>query len=68
MSDWVGSRRLQFRIELYNAFDSQQWNGVNTNASFNYANGALNNPTVFGPLTDATHSARRIQLAVRFTF
>lgn len=63
-----GSRRLQFRVELYNAFDAEQWTGVNTNAQFNYQTGALNNPTVFGSLTDATNSARRVQLAARFTF
>jgi hypothetical protein len=63
-----GSRRLQFRVELYNAFDAEQWTGVNTNAQFHYQTGALTNPTVFGSLTDATNSARRVQLAVRFTF
>jgi len=63
-----GTRRLQFRVELYNAFNTYQWTGVNTNATFNYITGALTNPTVFGSLTDATNSARRIQLAVRFTF
>jgi hypothetical protein len=63
-----GRRRLQFRVELYNAFDAKQWTGVNTNAQFNYQTGALNNPAVFGSLTDATNSARRVQLAVRFTF
>ena len=62
------SRRLQFRVELYNAFDAEQWTGVNTNASFNYTTRALTNPNLFGSLTDATNSARRIQLAVRFTF
>jgi len=62
------SRRLQFRVELYNAFDAEQWTGVNTNAQFHYQTGALMNPNVFGSLTDATNSARRIQLAVRFTF
>jgi len=62
------SRRLQFRVELYNAFDAEQWTGVNTNASFNYTTRALTNPNLFGSLTDATNSARRIQLAARFTF
>ena len=61
------SRRLQFRVELYNAFDAEQWTGVNTNAQFNHQTGAITNPTVFGSLTDATNSARRIQLAVRLT-
>jgi hypothetical protein len=62
------TRRLQFRVELYNAFNADQWTGVNTTAAFNYRTGELTNPTVFGSLTDATNSARRIQLAARFTF
>ena len=41
---------------------------VNTNAIFDYGTRELTNPAVFGSLTDATNSARRIQLAVRFTF
>ena len=32
------------------------------------ASRALSNPGVFGSLTGATNSARRIQLAARFTF
>lgn len=63
-----GSRRLQLRVELYNAFNTYQWTTVNTNAEFNFMTGALNNPSVFGSLTGATNSARRIQLAARFTF
>jgi hypothetical protein len=63
-----GSRRLQLRVELYNAFDTDQWTTVNTNAEFDYTTGALTNPNVFGRLTGATNSARRIQLAARFTF
>ncbi len=63
-----GSRRLQLRVELYNAFDTYQWTAVNTNAEFNFTTGELTNPKVFGRLTGATNSARRIQLAVRFTF
>jgi hypothetical protein len=63
-----GSRRLQLRVELYNAFDTYQWTVVNTNAEFDFKSGALTNPNAFGRLTGATNSARRIQLAVRFTF
>ena len=63
-----GSRRLQLRVELYNAFDTDQWTGVNNNATFDYATGALTNGNVFGRLTNATNSARRIQLGARFTF
>ena len=63
-----GTRRLQLRAELYNAFNSDQWTGVNTAAQFNYATGALSNPNVFGRLNGNTNSARRIQLGARFTF
>ncbi|CAN5686271.1 hypothetical protein BH24ACI4_BH24ACI4_23650 [soil metagenome] len=61
-------RRLQLRAELYNAFNTSQWTTVNTTARFDYTTGALTNPMVFGALTGATHSARRVQLAARFTF
>jgi hypothetical protein len=40
----------------------------NTTAEFDDTTGALTNPTVLGALTGATNSARRIQLATRFTF
>lgn len=62
------SRRLQFRVELYNAFNTDQWTGVNTNANFDYVTGVLTNSTVFGSLTGATLSARRIQLGARLVF
>jgi hypothetical protein len=63
-----GSRRLQLRAELYNAFNKSLWTAVNTNAEFDFATGTLVNPGVLGSLTGATTSARRIQLAARFTF
>lgn len=69
-----GSRRLQLRVELYNAFNTEQWTAVNTGqnnttaAIFDYTTGALTNAGTFGRLTGATSSARRIQLAARFTF
>jgi len=63
-----GGARLQFRLELYNAFNSDQWTTVNTNANFDYTTGALTNPAVFGRLTGNTLSARRIQLGARLTF
>ncbi len=63
-----GSRRLQLRVELYNAFNTYQWTAVNTTANFDYTTRALTNPTVFGYLTGATNSARRIQLGARFVF
>ena len=61
-------RRLQLRAELYNAFNASQWTTVNTTARFEFRTGVLTNPEVFGALTGATHSARRVQLAARFTF
>jgi len=63
-----GTRRLQLRVELYNAFNSDQWTGVNTNATFDYTTGALTNGNVFGRPNNNTLSARRIQLGARFTF
>jgi hypothetical protein len=63
-----GTRRLQLRVELYNAFNTDQWTTVYTNAQFDYATGTLSNPKEFGTLTGLTNSARRIQLGVRFTF
>ena len=35
-----GTRRLQFRVELYNAFDTDQWDQTDTSAVFNYVTGA----------------------------
>jgi hypothetical protein len=62
-----GTRRLQLRVELYNAFDSDQWTATDTSATFNYVTGEQTD-TNFGKLTGATLSARRIQLAARFMF
>ena len=61
------ARRLQLRTELYNAFNTNQWTTVNTNAIFDYQTKQQTN-AAFGSLTGATNSARRIQLAARFTF
>ncbi len=62
-----GTRRFQLRVELYNAFNTDQWTAVNTGATFDYTTGAQTN-TNFGKLTGATNNARRIQLGARFTF
>lgn len=64
-----GARRLQFRVELYNAFNTDQWNwnAVNTTAQFNYVTGEQTN-AAFGSINGNTLSARRIQLGARFTF
>jgi hypothetical protein len=64
----AGDRRLQLRVELYNAFNSNQWTGTNTTANFDYRTGALTNANTFGRLNGNTNSARRIQLGARFTF
>ena len=62
-----GARRLQFRVELYNSFNPDQWTATDTSAVFNYQTGAQTDAN-FGRLTGATLSARRIQLAARFQF
>ena len=65
-----GARRLQFRVELYNAFNTDQWNGndsVDRSATFHYVTGAQTD-TNFGRITGSTFSARRIQLGARFQF
>jgi hypothetical protein len=61
-------QRLQLRVELYNAFDTDQWTTVNTQAVFHYTTRRLTNSNVFGSPTGATNSARRVQLAARYTF
>jgi len=61
------NRNLQLRCELYNAFNNNQWTAVNTQATFDFQTGKQTN-AAFGSLTGATNSARRIQLAARFTF
>jgi Carboxypeptidase regulatory-like domain len=62
-----GNRRLQFRVELYNAFDTDQWDQTDTSATFNYVTGVMDDAN-FGKLTGRTLSSRRIQLGARFTF
>jgi len=62
-----GSRNLQLRVEFYNAFNSDQWTGVDTSAQFDYLTGEQVDAN-FGTLTGSTRDARRIQLAARFTF
>jgi hypothetical protein len=61
-------RRLQFRAELYNAFNNTQFGTVDTSAQFNFLTGEQTDPN-FGRVTASrTASARVIQLGVRFTF
>jgi len=72
-------RTFQVRAEMYNAFNTNQWSGVNSTANFSYTTGQLTNLTAlnattqqqeasFGALSRATRPARRIQLGARFTF
>ena len=64
----MGTRNLQFRAELYNAFNTTQYAAVDTSASFNYATGEQTD-TNFGRVTDVrANSNRVIQLGLRFTF
>ena len=60
-----GSRRVQFRTELYNAFNNVQFSTVNTAAIFNAAGQQTN--AEFGQYT-AARDARRIQLTIRVDF
>jgi hypothetical protein len=62
------TRRLQLRVELYNAFNTDQWTGVNTTANFDYTTRTLTNAATFGRLNGNTLSARRVQLGARFMF
>jgi hypothetical protein len=61
-------KTLQIRIELYNAFNTTQYSGVDTSAVFNFATGEQTD-TGFGTVTGTrANSARVIQLGARFTF
>ena len=64
-----GTRRLQLRVELYNAFNTNQWTASTRTATFDYTTGALTNAaSVRPPERQRRNSARRIQLGARFTF
>jgi hypothetical protein len=58
-------RMLQFRSEMYNAFNHTQYSGVDSTARFD-AQGAQVNAR-FGQVT-GTRSARVMQMSLRFTF
>jgi len=60
-----GSRKFQFRWEMYNAFNHTQFNAVNTTATFD-ATGKQTNVN-FGKVTSARNE-RRMQLSLRFSF
>jgi hypothetical protein len=61
-------RILQVRAEGYNVFNTTQYQGVNTAATFDFATGAQTNPA-FGSISGVrANSNRVIQLGVRLTF
>jgi len=61
-------RILQVRAEAYNVFNTTQYQGVNTVATFDFATGVQTNPA-FGAISGVrANSNRVIQLGVRFTF
>lgn len=57
--------RLQFRLEMYNAFNHTQFSAFDTTARFD-ASGNQVNPTL-GQFTQS-RTPRQIQMALRFTF
>jgi hypothetical protein len=59
------SWRLQFRAELYNAFNTSQFSAIDTGARFDPAGAQVN--TRFGEFT-AARSARIVQFALRLYF
>ena len=59
------SRNLQFRAELFNAWNHTQFSAVNSTGPFNPA-GTMTNP-LFGSYT-AAYNPRIIQLSLRFAF
>jgi hypothetical protein len=61
-------RNLQIRVEMYNAFNTNQWGSVDTSATFNFATGEQTDVN-FGRVTNTRNNSHRvIQLGARFTF
>jgi hypothetical protein len=61
-------RNVQFRVEMYNAFNINQFTSVDTGAQFNFATGQQTD-TNFGRVTNTrANSHRVIQLGLRFMF
>ena len=61
-------RVLQIRAEAYNVFNTTQYQGVNTVATFDFATGVQTNPA-FGSISGVrANSNRVIQLGARVTF
>ena len=62
---WSEARSIQFRLEMYNAFNHTQWASVNNSAVFNQAGEQVNGE--FGQIT-GTRAPRVIQLSLRLEF
>jgi hypothetical protein len=61
-------RILQVRAEMYNAFNTTQYSGVNTTATFDFATGVQTNPA-FGSISGVRGNSNRVvQLGARLTF
>jgi hypothetical protein len=59
---------LQVRAEGYNIFNTTQYQGVNTTATFDFATGVQTNPA-FGSISGVRANSNRVfQLGVRLTF
>jgi hypothetical protein len=64
----IGTRTLQFRAELYNAFNTTQYRDVDTSAVFDYNTGQQTDAN-FGRITGVRPNTNRIiQLGLRFRF
>jgi hypothetical protein len=59
-------RFIQFRTEMFNAFNHTQYSGVNTGTSFNAATGAQTSPT-YGQI-NGSRAGRTIALSARISF
>ena len=64
----MGSRSLQFRAELYNAFNTTQYQDVNTGAVFDYNTASRPTRLSAGSAVSGPNSNRIIQLGLRFRF
>jgi len=61
-------RNLQIRAEAYNVFNTTQYQGVNTAATFDFATGVQTNPAVGSISGVRANSNRVIQLGIRYAF
>jgi len=62
---FIGKRNLQFRIEIFNLFDRNNWGTPNNAALFNADGTRIPNATNI--VTTAT-SSRQLQLGLKFVF